>query len=122
MGGIRSPGNCNRKRKLAVVREQEPRERLASSRFLTFVRDDRLAYAFGITRYETFFQDQPPVMDADTMESLMNSAGVAYFLPEGIQAGRHAPYLAYAGMDGGDSDAGEAAGIVMLRGCRRRLA
>ena len=79
------------------MREQEPRERLGIGRSLTFVRDDRLAYAFGTTRYETFFQDKPPVMNADTVESLMHSAGVAYFLPEGMQARIHTPHLAYAG-------------------------
>jgi hypothetical protein len=74
-------------------------------------------HAVGFNRRE----ERKPSMDAESMEGLMSAATVPYFLPEGMEMGLRAPQVAYAGWLMVTVALAMTAGMVMLRGWKRRF-
>lgn len=79
-----------------------------------------VAYHPYARAYQTYFQAKAPVMDAESMESLVGAAAVASFLPEGWSPGLVSPRVAYTEWMAGTIGLVMLAGIVILRGWKRR--
>jgi hypothetical protein len=81
-----------------------------------------IAYHPYARLYQTYFQTQPPAMNAESMETLVGAASVPYYLPEGMEAGFRTPVVAYARWVAVTVILAMVAAILMLRGWKRRLA
>jgi hypothetical protein len=80
-----------------------------------------VAYHPYARAYQTYFQAKAPVMDAESMESLVGAAAVASFLPEGWSPGFVGPRIVYAEWMAATIGLAMVAGILILRGWKRRV-
>jgi hypothetical protein len=79
-----------------------------------------VAYHPYARAYQTYFQAQAPVMDVESMESLVGAAAVASFLPEGWSPGFVGPRVAYAEWMAATVALVMVAAILVWRGWRQR--